>query len=133
MATEDEVQTRLRCADEPAAPATVEPSGCQPAGRDNPALEEERPRRHRRKREKRRPKKKSPFLGAEPDKKPGEGSKGTKGTNAVIRRKLRSRGLGQELSPKCLYSRPPEDNETGTGNQDGGRGECDGTSNNGSR
>ena len=131
LAAEDEVQTRLRCADEPAAPATEEPSCGQPARRDSP-VPEERPQRHRRKREKRRPNEKSnTFSGTEPDEKPVIGSKVV---NLAFRRKLRSRGLRQELSPKCLYSRPPEeDNETGAGNQDGGRGECDGTSNNGSR
>ena len=51
-----------------------------------------------------------------------------------MRRKHGNPGLRQALSPRYLYSRPPEgDNETGAGNQGEGGVESDGTSNNGSR
>ena len=125
----DEIHTRLRCGEAP-APASADPSAasCVPS---SPPTEGRRPQ-FRRKRDKKRPRR--PLLG-EPDKEPA--SRGSsKGINAVIiRRKSRNPGLRQELSPKCLYSRPPEeDNETGAGNQgDQGGVESDGTSNNGSR
>ena len=120
----DDIQTRLQCEKEP-SPAPAEPS--EPCAPSSPT--EKRPQ-FRRKRDKRRPRR--PFHG-ELDKKP-EPRGSNKGLKPVMRRKYRNPGLRQALSPKCLYSRPPEgDNETGAGNQ-GERGvESDGTSNTGSR
>ena len=123
----DEIHTRLQCEEEP-APASDEPSVSYISTSRDIAPPEGRPQ-FRRKRDKKRPRR--PLLGELDEKPVPRGSK--KGINAIMRRKSRNPGLRQELSPRCLYSRPPEDNETGAGNQGEGGVESDGTSNNGSR
>ena len=123
----DDIQTRLQCEGEPSPAArAAEPS--EPCVPSSPT--EKRPQ-FRRKRDKRRPRR--PLQGELDEKPESRGS--NRGLKPVRRRKYRNPGLRQALSPKCLYSRPPEegDNETGTGNQGEGGVESDGTSNTGSR